>query len=111
MSCQICAQFLGLYLHCSSGHMVDNASISINCDDFKMTHDTLKKTIPDENDKITSKKENKHCARIVKCGMTKYGKQKYSVKYNGERIKQSVYPDKLVNWFINNYPLEIIKSR
>lgn len=111
MSCQICAQFLGLYLPCSSGHMVDNASISINCDDFQITQTPLKSHNPDENDKVTSKKENKPCARIVKCGMTKYGKQKYSVKYNGERIKQSVYPDKLVNWFINNYPLEIIKSR
>lgn len=111
MSCQICTQFLGLYLPCSSGHMVDNTSISIACSDFKMTHDTLKKTIPDENDNVTPKKENKPCARIVKCGMTKYGKQKYSIKYNGERIKQSVYPDKLVNWFINNYPLEIIKVR
>ena len=111
MSCQICAQFLGLYLPCSSGHMVDNASISINCDDFQINTRSIKKTIPDENNKVTSKKENKTCARIVKCGMTKYGKQKYSIKYNGERIKQSVYPDKLVNWFINNYPLEIIKSR
>lgn len=65
-----------------------------------------------ENHADVSKEKNpywKNYARIVKCGLTNYGKQCYCLKFNGKRIKQSVYPDKLLNWFTTNYPLEIIK--
>lgn len=50
----------------------------------------------------------KNYARIVKDGFQK-NKQRYGLKFNGEILKHSINPDKLVEWFLENYPLEIIK--
>ena len=52
----------------------------------------------------------KKYARIVKSGINKQGKQKYSVVYGGKRLKYSINPQKLINWFLKNYPLHIIKT-
>lgn len=49
-------------------------------------------------------------ARIVKGGKNRAGTQQYFISFRGKRkIRQSVNPDKLLNWFLREYPLEIIK--
>lgn len=48
-------------------------------------------------------------ATIVKDGFNPAGKQRYILKFMGERYKQSIDPNKLLYWFLENYPLEIIK--
>ncbi len=52
----------------------------------------------------------KKYARIIKNGINKQGKQKYAVVYEGKIIKYSINPQKLINWFLENYPLSIIKT-
>ena len=39
----------------------------------------------------------------------KYGKQKFSVRYNGKGIKHSVNVSSLVDWFTKEYPTTILK--
>lgn len=52
----------------------------------------------------------KNYARIVKGGKNRQGKQQYIISFQGKRkIKQSINPDKLLKWFLKEYPLEIIK--
>ena len=52
----------------------------------------------------------KRYARIVKGGKNRQGKQQYFISFKGKRkIKQSINPDKLLNWFLKEYPLEIIR--
>lgn len=34
------------------------------------------------------------------------GKKRYCIRYNGKVLKQSVYKDKLIKWFEENYPFE-----
>ncbi len=49
----------------------------------------------------------KNYARIVKRNITD-NKQRYCIKFEGEVIKQSFYPQKLVDWFEEKYPDEIL---
>lgn len=46
--------------------------------------------------------------RIVKNGM-KGNKQNYCIISDGVKIKRSVDKEKLLDWFLKEYPLEIIK--
>lgn len=48
-------------------------------------------------------------ARIHGIGLNKDGKQNYALYFNGKRLKRSIYKDKLIKYFIENYPLEIIQ--
>ncbi len=48
-------------------------------------------------------------ATIIKRGKDKYGKQKFSVRYNGKGIKHSVNVSSLVDWFTKEYPTTILK--
>lgn len=48
------------------------------------------------------------CAKIVKDGMSKNGKQNYGIIFEGKIIKSSVYPQKLIEWFKKEYPEEKI---
>ena len=52
----------------------------------------------------------KKYARIVKGGIDKKGRRKYTLKFKGKSIKYSLNPQKLINWFIQEYPLEIIST-
>lgn len=52
----------------------------------------------------------KKYARVVKGGKDKNGKQKYSLNFNGKLIKYSINPQKLIDWFLKEYPLEIIST-
>lgn len=52
-------------------------------------------------------REWKDYARIVKRNITN-NKQKYCIKFEGKVIKQSFYPIKLINWFEDEYPDEIL---
>ena len=47
-------------------------------------------------------------ATIHKAGFSR-GKQRYAIRFNGKDLKFSIYPDKLLNWFSENYPHEILK--
>ena len=52
----------------------------------------------------------KKYARIVKCGKSRQGKQQYTISFKGKKkIKKSINPNKLLKWFLKEYPLEIIK--
>ena len=48
-------------------------------------------------------------ARVIKRGKIK-GEQKYGLKFNGKMLKYSMDKFELMNWFLTNYPLEIIKG-
>lgn len=50
----------------------------------------------------------KNYARITKKGFSG-NKQRYALRFNGGILKISVNPDKLVKWFLENYPNEILK--
>jgi hypothetical protein len=50
----------------------------------------------------------KKYATIIKDGLYN-GKQRYGLKFNGKKLKRSKDPNKLLNWFLENYPLEIIR--
>lgn len=39
----------------------------------------------------------------------KGNKQRYALRFNGKYLKYSINPDKLLNWFSENYPHEILK--
>ena len=52
-------------------------------------------------------REWKDYARIVKKNIDN-DKQKYCIKFEGEVIKQSFYPQKLIDWFEDEYPDEIL---
>ena len=51
----------------------------------------------------------KNHARIIKRGTDKYGNLKYSIKWNEKLIKHSIYPHKLVGWFVKEYPNTMLK--
>ena len=54
-------------------------------------------------------RDNKECAKIHKIG-NKNGKQNYGLFFKGKYIKKSINPQKLINWFLQEYPLEIMKT-
>lgn len=63
------------------------------------------KTFSDEHKRKISESKTYDYPRIIKIGM--HGKkQGYAIKYNGKRIKSSVYIEKLEEWFKENYPNE-----
>lgn len=62
-----------------------------------------------ESKKKMSKSSIKKYATIIKDGKTSNNKQRYAIRYQGKTIKHSISIDKLLKWFLQNYPLEIIK--
>lgn len=48
-------------------------------------------------------------ATITKEGFNSAGNQVYQLRFKGKRLKRSINKDKLLNWFLKEYPLEIIK--
>ena len=46
-------------------------------------------------------------ARILKAGFVR-GKQRYMIKRDGEKIKYSINPSALLEWFTKNYPNELL---
>ena len=62
---------------------------------------------------IEQQKGEKSCmwkpyARLIKKGFND-GKQVFGLKFNGKMLKTSYHKSKLIDWFLVNYPLEIIK--
>lgn len=57
--------------------------------------------------KISETKKNKY-ATIHKAGFVKE-KQIYALRFGGKVLKKSYYLYKLLNWFSENYPCEILK--
>ena len=47
-------------------------------------------------------------ARIIKRNIHCSGKQNYAIRKDGKYIKSSVYPTKLLKWFTEEYPNEIL---
>lgn len=47
-------------------------------------------------------------SRIVKAGIVS-GKQRYMIKRDGKKIKYSLYPSALLDWFTKNYPNEFLQ--
>ena len=61
-----------------------------------------------QKQKMSESRKNKY-ATIKKAGFTKNGKQNYALKFEGKVLKESINPNKLLEDFLTNYPLEIIK--
>lgn len=51
----------------------------------------------------------KKYATIQKAGFAENGKRRWALRFNGKILKKSVDKQKLIVWFLKNYPLEIIK--
>lgn len=66
--------------------------------------------LSEKHKKNMSEVRLKKYARIIKSGHDNKGKQQYAIRFNGKNIKYSLYPDKLLKWFLKEYPLEIIKT-
>ena len=49
----------------------------------------------------------KNYARITKRG-SRRGQQLYTIVFNSKRIRSSTYPNNLVEWFIKEYPNQIL---
>ena len=65
------------------------------------------KHLSNETKAKLSESHKKTYAHITKSG--KYnGKQLYSIVFNCKRIKTSIYPEKMINWFKKEYPNEKI---
>ena len=67
------------------------------------------KTLSEEHKKKLSESHKNKYATIHKGGFTYYGKKKYILRLNGKILKQSINLSKLLNWFSENYPNEILK--
>lgn len=68
-------------------------------------HHNYGKPRSDETKKKISESNTYDYPRIVKNGFKK-GKQNYCIKYNGKVLKQSLYIERLEEWFKDNYPNE-----
>lgn len=66
------------------------------------------KTLSEEHKKKISDTRTKQYARIIKKGFYN-GKQLYGIKFDKKIIKTSISIEKLLDYFLKNYPLEIIK--
>lgn len=67
------------------------------------------KTFSEETIFKMSEAKIKTYSTIMKHGFTSNGKQIYTLRFKGEDYKHSIDPNKLLYWFLENYPLEIIK--
>ena len=71
--------------------------------------DWFKKEYPEErifyNSDVDFNNQPESCAQIGKYGK-RNGKQNYAIYLNGEYIKQSIFPQKLIDWFENEFPDE-----
>ena len=57
--------------------------------------------------KLSEARTNKH-ASLIKGGFTEKGKRRFVIKFKGKHLKSSINPSKLLDWFTNKYPNEII---
>lgn len=71
------------------------------------TEETIKKL--SESKKGKNNHQYKDYYRIIKQGKRR-NKQQYVIYKDGKVIKTSVYPDKLIQWFKENYPNEELKE-
>ena len=55
-----------------------------------------------------SKAMTKNYSRIIKASFTRNGKRRYVIVKDGKRIKSSINPSKLLGWFAETYPNEIL---
>lgn len=53
----------------------------------------------------------KKFATIIKTSTTHNGKQRYAIKFHGKKIKSSIYPHKLLEYFTKHFPNQIIHLR
>ena len=93
--------------HIKTDNCILNLQLMKNSDHNKLH----KKDVPlsgETKQKISKSKKNKY-ASIKKNGFNKRGEQTYALKFNGKVLKQSINPNKLLGYFLENYPLEIIK--
>lgn len=55
--------------------------------------------------------QTKKFATIIKTSTTPNGKQRYAIKFHGKKIKTSIYPHKLLEYFTKHFPNQIIHLR
>ncbi len=74
----------------------------------KISETQTGRTLSEETKKKIGEAHTKQYARIIKNGF-KRGKQVYGLRFNNKTIKKSISIEKLLDYFLKNYPLEIIK--
>ena len=100
----------GYDIHHKNGDKLDNCILNLQLirhDKHASLHHKNKKVSRETIEKRIQSTTKKY-ARIVKNGHEK-NKQRYCILHNGVKIKGSVDKKKLLNWFLKEHPLEIIK--
>ena len=99
------------HIHHRDGNPLNNALQNLECikNSEHISIHKKDKPRPEEIKQKISETLTLPYARILKKGTTRNGKQNYSLRFNGNEIKYSIDPNKLLYWFLENYPLEIIK--
>lgn len=100
----------GYDVHHKNGNKLDNCILNLQLirhDKHASLHHKNKKVSAETIEKMIQSRTKKY-ARLVKNG-SRGDKQKYCISYNGVKLKQSVDKENLLNWFLKEHPLEIIK--
>ena len=64
-----------------------------------------------ENRQKMSEIRTKKFATIIKASTTHNGKQRYAITFHGKKLKSSIYPHKLLEYFTENFPNQILHLR
>lgn len=70
----------------------------------KISESLMGHDVSEETRQKMSKSNMKDYARIIKEGFDNKGKQKYKIRYEAKKLKQSIHIHKLYKWFGKNYP-------
>ena len=96
-------------------HKVGNT----NCVGRKLSDETKHKmsikakerwTNPENRQKM-SEIRTKKFATIAKASTTHNGKQRYAITFHGKKLKSSIYPHKLLEYFTENFPNQMLHLR
>ena len=108
----------GYDIHHKDGNKENNEIWNLQCCEHSNHMRFHGMNISDEMRLKKSKRlkgENNPCwkdyARILKEGYTWNNKQLYVIRFDGKRIKCSIFKDKLIKWWNENYPDIYLEDR